>query len=310
MSLLTSLSYSPPPSALGPSSSSSSNHHKPISDLHYSSSSYSSVRTDGRSRRRLSTRFRRSHHSAVARSTTITAAVKPEPLKIMISGAPASGKGTQCELIKEKYGLVHISAGDLLRAEVASGTENGKRAKENMEKGMLVPDEIVVMMVKERLLQPDAQESGWLLDGYPRSLSQAKALEDLHIRPDLFILLDVSEDALIERVVGRRLDPVTEKIYHLKYSPPENEKIASRLTQRFDDTEEKVKLRLQTHHRNVEAVLSVYKDLIFKVDGNAPKENVFTEIDGALSSVLEQKSGTDSASVVTGMASLETSLDS
>ncbi|URE43211.1 Adenylate kinase, active site lid [Musa troglodytarum] len=127
---------------------------------------------------------------------------REEPLKVMISGAPASGKGTQCELIKKKVGegsylnrmyqLVHIAAGDLLRAEIAAGTERGKRAKEYMEKGMLVPDEIVVMMVKERLLQPDAQENGWLLDGYPRSFSQAKALEDLGIRPDIFILLDAS----------------------------------------------------------------------------------------------------------------------
>ncbi|KAF6171099.1 hypothetical protein GIB67_020578 [Kingdonia uniflora] len=164
---------------------------------------------------------------------------KENPLRIMISGAPASGKGTQCELITKKYGLVHIAAGDLLRAEVAAESENGKRAKEYMEKGMLVPDEIVVMMVKERLFQSDSQENGWLLDGYPRSSSQAKALEDFGIRPDLFILLDVPEEILVERVAGRRLDPVTGRIYHLKYSPPETEEIATRLTQRFDDTEEK-----------------------------------------------------------------------
>lgn len=251
---------------------------------------------DSRHCRRLSVRFRGKLSSVIA------SAMKAEPLKIMIAGAPASGKGTQCELIKKKYGLVHISAGDLLRAEIAAGTENGKCAKEYMEKGMLVPDEIVVMMVKERLRQPDAQEKGWLLDGYPRSLSQAKALEDLGIRPDLFILLDVSEDVLVERVVGRRLDPVTGKIYHLKYSPPESEEIAARLTQRFDDTEEKVKLRLQTHHKNVDDVLYIYKDVICKVNGNAPKEDVFAEIDRALSSVLEKKSKLDSTSMAAGMA--------
>ncbi|KAF0898228.1 hypothetical protein E2562_005824 [Oryza meyeriana var. granulata] len=177
---------------------------------------------------------------SLPRAAKAVVAVKAGPLKVMIAGAPASGKGTQCELIKTKYGLVHISAGDLLRAEIAAGTENGKRAKEFMEKGQLVPDEIVVTMVKERLLQPDAQEKGWLLDGYPRSYSQAMALETLGIRPDIFILLDVPDEILVERVVGRRLDPVTGKIYHLKYSPTENEEIASRLTQRFDDTEEKV----------------------------------------------------------------------
>ncbi|XWS30722.1 hypothetical protein CRYUN_Cryun23aG0012800 [Craigia yunnanensis] len=194
----------------------------------------------------------------------VVASAKAEPLKVMISGAPASGKGTQCELITQKYGLVHIAAGDLLRAEIAAASENGKQAKEYMEKGELVPNEIVVMMVKERLLQPDSQEKGWLLDGYPRSSSQAAALEDFGIRPDLFILLEVSEDILVERVVGRRLDPFTGKIYHLKYSPPENKDIASRLTQRFDDTEEKVKLRLRTHHQNVEDVLSLYKDITVK----------------------------------------------
>ncbi|RRT42102.1 hypothetical protein B296_00018845 [Ensete ventricosum] len=219
--------------------------------------------------------------------------MKPEePLKVMISGAPASGKGTQCELIKKKYQLVHIAAGDLLRVEIAAGTEKGKRAKEYMEKGMLVPDEIVVMMVKERLLQPDAQENGWLLDGYPRSFSQAKALEGLGIRPDIFVLLDVSEENLVERVVGRRLDPVTGKIYHLKYSPPENEEVAARLTQRFDDTEEKVIMRLQTHHQNMEAVLSIYKDITVRINGDIPKEDVFAEIDKALSSIIENKSKT------------------
>ncbi|KAI8531066.1 hypothetical protein RHMOL_Rhmol11G0108600 [Rhododendron molle] len=217
---------------------------------------------------------------------------KPEPLKVMISGAPASGKGTQCQLITQKYGLVHIAAGDLLRAEISSGSANGKRAKEYMEKGQLVPNEIVVMMVKERILRSDSQENGWLLDGYPRSLSQATALKEIGFQPDIFILLEVAEDNLVERVVGRRLDPVTGRIYHLKYSPPENEEIAARLTQRFDDTEEKVKLRLQTHHQNVESVLSMYEGITVKVNGNASKEDVFSQIDNALTNLIEQKNST------------------
>ncbi|KAL0856041.1 hypothetical protein Bca101_061194 [Brassica carinata] len=214
--------------------------------------------------------------SIVAPRFQVVAAEKAEPpLKIMISGAPASGKGTQCELITQKYGLVHISAGDLLRAEIASGSENGKLAKEFMEKGQLVPDDIVVMMVKDRLSQTDSEQNGWLLDGYPRSSSQATALKGFGFQPDLFILLEVPEDILIERVVGRRLDPVTGKIYHLKYSPPETEEIAARLTQRFDDTEDKAtpyflylsilaKLRLKTHNQNVSDVLSMYDDITIK----------------------------------------------
>uniref|UniRef100_A0A0E0EGZ6 adenylate kinase n=1 Tax=Oryza meridionalis TaxID=40149 RepID=A0A0E0EGZ6_9ORYZ len=190
-------------------------------------------------------------------SPPVVVAVKADPLKVMIAGAPASGKGTQCELIKSKYGLVHISAGDLLRAEIAAGSENGKRAKEFMEKGQLVPDEIVVNMVKERLLQPDAQEKGWLLDGYPRSYSQAMALETLNIRPDIFILLDVPDELLVERVVGRRLDPV--------------------------------KLRLQTHYQNVESLLSIYEDVIVEVKGDALVDDVFAEIDKQLTSSLDKK---------------------
>ncbi|KAG5524834.1 hypothetical protein RHGRI_031487 [Rhododendron griersonianum] len=177
-----------------------------------------------------------------------------------------------------QYGLVHIAAGDLLRAEISSGSANGKRAKEYMEKGQLVSKEIVFMMVKERLLQSDSQENGWLLDGFPRRLSQATALKEIGFQPDIFILLEVAEDNLVERVVGRRLDPVTGRIYHIKYSPPETEEIAARLTQCFDDTEEMVKLRLQTHHQNVESVLSMYEDITIKINGMPPRKMFFLKL--------------------------------
>lgn len=235
----------------------------------------------------LQTQCRKTQSPDCPSFLVVGSAKKQEPLRVMISGAPASGKGTQCELITKKYDLVHIAAGDLLRAEIAAATENGRRAKEYMDKGQLVPNEIVVTMVKERLMCPDSQEKGWLLDGYPRSLSQAVALKEF--QPNLFILLEVPEEILVERVVGRRLDPVTGRIYHLKYSPPETDEIAARLTQRFDDTEEKVKLRLHTHRQNVESVLSMYKDTIFQVDGSVSKEEVFAQIDGALTQLLEAK---------------------
>ncbi|KAK7404224.1 hypothetical protein VNO78_04918 [Psophocarpus tetragonolobus] len=212
-----------------------------------------------------------------------------EALNVMISGAPASGKGTQCQLITAKYGLVHIAAGDLLRAEIATASPIGNRAKQYMEKGLLVPDEIVVEMVKERLLKPDSQQHGWLLDGYPRSLSQATALNSFSFRPHIFLLLDVSEHVLVDRVVGRRLDPLTGNIYHLKYSPPETQEIAARLTQRFDDSEEKVKLRLKTHHQNVDSVLSIYKDITVKINGNLSKDQVFAQIDTALTTLIHQR---------------------
>ncbi|PUZ50883.1 hypothetical protein GQ55_6G107600 [Panicum hallii var. hallii] len=212
------------------------------------------------------------------------------PLKVMISGAPASGKGTQCRMIVEKYGLVHISTGDLLRAEVSSGTEIGKKAKEYMDSGKLVPDQDVTDMVVSRLSQLDVQERGWLLDGYPRSFSQAQSLESLKIRPDTFIVLEVPDDILIDRCVGRRLDPVTGKIYHVKNSPPENEEISARLITRSDDTFEKVKSRLDTYKQNSEAILPTYSDLLNQIDGNRPVEVIFQEIDSLLQKICENNS--------------------
>ncbi|VVB04252.1 unnamed protein product [Arabis nemorensis] len=242
-----------------------------------SRSSFSSTRNAVLSLRRKQT--------AATFQVMAVAAEEAEPLRIIISGAPASGKGTQCELITQKYGLVHISAGDLLRAEIDLGSENGRLAKEYMERGELVPDEILVKMVKEAL----SKQNGWLLDGYPRSSSQAKSLERFGFKPDLFILLEVPEEILVERVIGRRLDPVTGKIYHLKYSLPETQEIAARLTQRFDDTEEKVKLRLKTHNRNVRDVLSMYRDITVKIKGDCSKEEVFGQIDKALTKLVQQK---------------------
>ncbi|KAL6331485.1 hypothetical protein AAG906_011425 [Vitis piasezkii] len=212
-----------------------------------------------------------------------------EPLKVMISGAPASGKGTQCEMIVQKFGLVHISTGDLLRSEVSSGSEIGNKAKEYMDTGRLVPDEVVIMMVTARISQEDAKEKGWLLDGFPRTFAQAQSLEKLKIRPDVYIVLDVPDQILIDRCVGRRVDPVTGKIYHLKFFPPENEEIKARLVTRSDDTEEKVKSRLEIYKKNAEAILSTYSTIMNKVDGNHSKDEVFKAIDSLLSKVQQDK---------------------
>ncbi|CAN4096604.1 unnamed protein product [Withania somnifera] len=216
---------------------------------------------------------------------------RSEPLKVMISGAPASGKGTQCELIVQKFGLVHISTGDLLRAELSAGTDIGNKAKEYMNAGRLVPDEIVTAMVTTRLSKEDAKEKGWLLDGYPRTLAQAESLERLNIRPDIYVVLDVPGEILIDRCVGRRLDPLTGKIYHITNFPPETEDIKARLITRPDDTEEKVKSRLQIYKQNAEATLPVYSNIMNKVDGNRGKDAIFAEIDSLLSRV--QKRGQD-----------------
>ncbi|XP_024980285.1 adenylate kinase 5, chloroplastic isoform X2 [Cynara cardunculus var. scolymus] len=212
-----------------------------------------------------------------------------DPLKVMISGAPASGKGTQCEMIVQKFGLVHISTGDLLRSEVAAGSEIGNQAKEYMNSGRLVPDEVVTAMVIGRLSREDAKEKGWLLDGFPRSFAQAQSLEKMKIRPDVFVALDVPDEILIDRCVGRRLDPETGKIYHIKNFPPQTEEIKARLITRPDDTEEKVKARLQIYKQNVEAILSTYSDLLKKIDGNRSKDVIFGEICSLLLQVQKEK---------------------
>ena len=195
--------------------------------------------------------------------------------RIIISGAPASGKGTQCERLVAKYGIKHISTGDLLRAAVVAETDLGKSAKGYMEKGELVPDELLIPLVAEGLA--DVSE-GWLLDGFPRTQGQAQALKDAGIIPDVLLVLDVPDEELTGRCVDRRLDPVSGKIYHLKTSPPENDEVAARLVQRADDTAEKIQTRLKLYHENKDAVCSVFADQVRHVDGNRDADAVNADI--------------------------------
>jgi adenylate kinase len=134
--------------------------------------------------------------------------------KIIIAGAPASGKGTQCEKIVEAFGVAHISTGDLLRAAVAAGSELGKQAHKYMDVGDLVPDDVVIGLVKERLKEPDCMEKGWLLDGFPRTRPQALALQSSGVLADKFIYLDVPDDTVVERISNRRQVCVSNKWDH------------------------------------------------------------------------------------------------
>ena len=194
------------------------------------------------------------------------------PPKIIIAGAPASGKGTQCEFIVEKFGVVHISTGDALREQVKAGTDLGKLAKGYMDQGGLVPDEVMIGIVKSRLAERDCQERGWLLDGFPRTGVQAKAMEEAGIKADKFVLLNVPDHVLVERCVGRRSDPVTGKIYHLKFNPPpQDPAIQARLVQRSDDTEEAMIKRIEQYKGNVESIKGFYKSLTREFDGVSDK---------------------------------------
>jgi adenylate kinase len=136
-------------------------------------------------------------------------------------------------------------------------------------------------MVKARLAQPDAQTKGWLLDGYPRSAPQGEALSAAGVSPELFLLLDVPDEVLIERVVGRRLDPDTGKIYHVKFAPPPAE-VEARCVTRSDDTEEKARNRLGVFATNVDAVSGLYTTQLTKIDGNRDKAEVFKDVEAAI----------------------------
>ena len=213
----------------------------------------------------------------------VMAAPSQPALRIIICGAPASGKGTQCENIVEKYGVVHISTGDALRLEVRNGTELGKQAKEAMEAGKLVSDELIISIVKARLDQEDCNTKGWLLDGFPRSGPQAEALAAAGITATHFLLLEVDSQILVERCVGRRSDPVTGKIYHLKFNPPpEDPEIQARLLHRSDDTEEAMTQRIETYESMVTDVVGNYMDVLHKVNGMQDKALISEQISSIL----------------------------
>lgn len=214
-----------------------------------------------------------------ARKTAIVGMQAADPVarNVIIAGAPASGKGTQCELIKSQLGLVHLSTGDMLRAAVQAGTQVGLLAKEYMDSGKLVPDQVIIDLVRERLAQDDCAASGWLLDGFPRTAVQAAALRAAQIEPDLVLYLNVPDSMLIERVVGRRLDPQTGRIYHLTFDPPPAD-VVPRMTQRSDDTAEKAQLRLVQFHEHLGAILEAYKSVSVEIDGTRSKMEVFQSI--------------------------------
>lgn len=204
-------------------------------------------------------------------------------MRLIIAGAPASGKGTQCNIIKETYGVVHLSTGDMLRAAVTTGCKVGKFAKAYMDSGKLVPDVAIIDLVTDRLSEEDCKENGWLLDGFPRTRAQASSLAEAGVFADCFIFLNVSHAILLERIIGRRTDPETGKIYHMTFSPPEDDEVKARLVQRSDDMEEMVKVRLDEFHANIDDVKRCYSDILMEIDGSATPEKVAGTIRAAIS---------------------------
>jgi adenylate kinase len=200
---------------------------------------------------------------------------------IILIGAPGSGKGTQAKKLQEELGWAHISTGDLLRAAVKAGTPLGKKAKGFMDAGGLVPDDLVIDLLREALEQPEARK-GFILDGFPRTIPQAEAL-DAAVSIDKVVDIQVPFELIEERITGRRMSP-SGHVYHVKYSPPKAEGVCDEtgeaLYQRDDDKPDKVKARLQKFVEETQPVIERYgkRGIVVEVDGVGNPDEIFTRI--------------------------------
>lgn len=195
-------------------------------------------------------------------------------MRIILLGAPGAGKGTQAQLIMQKYGIPQISTGDMLRAAVKAGTELGVAAKKIMDAGGLVSDAIIIGLVKDRIAQPDCAR-GFLFDGFPRTLPQAQAMIDAGVNIDHVIEIHVDDAEIIERLSGRRVHPGSGRVYHIKYNPPKvegrDDVTGEDLVQRDDDKEETILKRLEVYHSQTEQLVGFYRKLAAGGLGTAPK---------------------------------------
>ena len=212
-------------------------------------------------------------------------------MKLVLLGPPGAGKGTQAAEIVKKYNVPHISTGDMFRKNISEGTDLGKEAKSYMDKGQLVPDELVVAIVKDRLSETDCKD-GFLLDGFPRTVDQADSLDtelkELGYELDKVINIHVDKEALIERAVGRRICKSCGATYHIEFNKPKEEGkcdlCGGELFQRSDDTEETVANRIGVYSDQTEPLIDYYKkkDILATVDGDQDIDKVFSEIVSAL----------------------------
>ena len=182
-------------------------------------------------------------------------------MRLILIGPPGAGKGTQAAFIREAYGIPQISTGDMLRAAVKDGTPLGLAAKEVMDRGELVSDDIIVALVQERLRAPDCAH-GYLFDGFPRTIPQADALKSAGIAIDYVVEIDVPDTAIVERMSGRRVHVPSGRTYHVKFNPPKitarDDVTGERLIQRADDCEETVRNRLAIYHAQTEPLVAYY----------------------------------------------------
>ena len=195
-------------------------------------------------------------------------------MKLILLGAPGAGKGTQAKFICEKFGIPQISTGDMLRAQVKAGTALGLEAKKHMDAGGLVPDAVIIGMVKDRLTQADCQ-NGYLFDGFPRTIPQAEAMKEAGVELNVVLEIDVPDGDIIERMAGRRAHLPSGRTYHVKFNPP---KVAGKddvtgedLVQRDDDKEETVKKRLEIYHSQTKPLVDFYTKWAATGDAKAPR---------------------------------------
>ncbi|MDY6825865.1 MAG: adenylate kinase [Bacillota bacterium] len=216
---------------------------------------------------------------------------------IILLGPPGAGKGTQAEQLVKEFGLAYISTGDILRKAVKEKTVLGRKAQDYMDSGQLVPDDLVIDIVKERLQEPDCQK-GALLDGFPRTVAQAVALDKMlpliGTKIDTVVLLEVDESELIDRLTGRRVCSNCGANYHMKFNPPKVRNVCDQcggdLFQRDDDTLETVKERLEVYKKQTEPLIDFYrdKDLLSAIDGNKDIEEVFKQIVAVIKDIEER----------------------
>lgn len=204
-------------------------------------------------------------------------------MDLILLGAPGAGKGTQGALLAERMGVPKIATGDMLRDALRQGTTLGQEAKRYMDAGELVPDSVVLGLVREALTKPQARE-GAIFDGYPRNVAQAESLsgllDEIGRRIDAIVYIDVPEEVIVRRMSGRRTDPETGAVYHLEHAPPPAE-VAGRLVQRPDDREETVRNRLGVYRQTTAPLVAFYESAgvpVHRVDGTRPIEQVQGEI--------------------------------
>jgi adenylate kinase len=211
-------------------------------------------------------------------------------MRLILLGGPGAGKGTQANFIKEKYGIPQISTGDMLRAAVKAGTPLGKEAKGYMDSGGLVPDGVIIGLVKERIKEPDCQK-GFLFDGFPRTIPQADAMKEAGVPIDAVVDIDVPDDEIVKRMSGRRAHLASGRTYHIIFNPPKvegkDDVTGEPLIQRDDDKEETVKKRLKVYHDQTEPLIGYYKKWEASGNANAPKYCHINGV-GSLESITQQ----------------------